>query len=302
MILAIDFGGTRTRAACYDLHLNSLARAEMPTRPADGPEAVIPRMIELARGVIPAGAHLTAIGLSAGCARAHTGLVDHAPTLPGWNQVPLAARISAAFGLPVRMENDANLAALAEYHRGAAQGCDPAIYLTLSTGVGGGVVIGGRLFTGWRGVAFEPGHLLVERDGAALLTLEACASGPALARAARDLLTRSADPSPLRDLPELDGRAVGEAARAGDPLALEVIEAAGQALGIGLVNIVHLFNPQCVVLGGSVAGLGDLLLNPARAVLAARLIDPLFAAPDLLRAAQLGDDGVLLGAALLAAG
>jgi glucokinase len=300
MILAIDFGGTRTRAATYDADLHLLHRAEMPTRPVEGAEVVLPRLIDLARSVIPAGASLEAVGVSAGCARAYTGMIDNAPTLPGWVQVPLAARLIEAFGLPVRMENDANLAALAEVHLGAAQGCDPAIYLTLSTGVGGGVVIGGQLFTGWRGVAFEPGHLIVDMLDGGYATLEGRVSGPALAGAARDLLNRSADPSPLRALGELDGKAVAEAARLGDPLAVEVVEAAGRALGVGLVNVVHLFNPQCVVLGGSVASLGDLLLRPARAVLTERLIDPLFHAPDLLRVGALGDDGVLLGAALLA--
>lgn len=300
MILALDFGGTKTRAAIYDHDLRLLHRAEMLTRPAEGPAAVLPRLIELGRSVIPAGASLDAIGVSAGCARAYTGVIDNAPTLPGWVQVPLAEQLSGAFGLPVRMENDANLAALAEYHRGSAQGCDPAVYLTLSTGVGGGVVIGGELFRGWRGVAFEPGHLLVEAGSGGYATLEGRASGPALAASARDLLNRSADPSPLRELGEIDGKAVAEAARLGDPLALEVVEGAGRALGVGLVNVVHLFNPQCVVLGGSVATLGDLLLGPARAVLAERLIDPLFNGPDLIRLSDLGDDGVLLGAALLA--
>ncbi len=298
MYLSIDFGGTRTRVGWFSETLELLRRDEGHSQTSDPQQVVIERIIALARRVIPVGEKPRAIGVCAPGPQAYSGYILHAPTLPGWDRVPLAQIISEAFDVPVFMENDANLGALAEYHTGAAQGADPMIYLTVSTGIGGGAIINGKLFTGWRGLAIEPGHLKFPDKDGAIRSLEALASGPAIASAAREKLTESAVPSVLRGLTQVDGKAVGEAARSGDPLALEVIEAAGRWLGLGFVAIAHLFNPQAIVVGGSVATLGDLILNPARAMMTEYLTDPMFNAPDLIRVAALGDDVCLLGAAL----
>ncbi len=299
MYLAIDFGGTRTRAAWFSAELSLLQRVEAPSRTEEPPDSVIGRIIALGRAVVPPGEMPAAIGICGPGAQAYTGVILNARTLPGWEQVPLAEPIRTAFGgVPTFMENDANLAALAEYHFGAAQGCDPAIYLTISTGIGGGAVIGGRLFTGWRGLAIEPGHIPFVMPDGRVLDLELLASGTAIGRRARERLTATDAPSKLRDLAMVDGKAVGEAAQRGDPLAGAVIEEAGRWLGLGLVTLAHLFNPQAIVLGGSVATLGELILRPAREQLAAHLIDSAFNDPDLLRLAALGDDVCLTGAAL----
>lgn len=299
MILAVDFGGTRSRVGWYDADLNQLARAEAPSLTHESPSAVIDRLIALARSVVPPGTVPAAVGLSAPGPQAYTGVILHANTLPGWDRVPLADRMASALGAPVYTENDANLAALAEYHVGAGQGADPMLYLTISTGIGGGAVIGGKLFTGWRGLAIEPGHLKFPAPDGRVYSLEALASGTALGRRARERLSAETTPSILRDRPldRVDGQVVGEAAAAGDPLANEVAAEAGRWLGLGLVALTHLFNPQTIVMGGSVTRLGDLLLTPARAALAELLIDPVFNAPDLVRLSTLGDDGPLLGAA-----
>ncbi len=298
-LLAIDFGGTRTRAAWFSPEAALQARAEMAT-PSGPADAVIARLIELAQSVIPPGERPAAVGVSAPGPQAHTGRILHAPTLPGWHDVPLAARLAGAFDAPVAMENDANLAALAEYQRGAAAGCDPALYLTISTGIGGGAILGGRLFTGWRGLAIEPGHIKFPLPDGRILSLEDLASGTALGRMARERLAAGSVPSSLRTAAVIDGKTVGTAAMAGDALATAVVQEAGQWLGLGLVCLIHLFNPQVIVLGGSVARLGELLLNPARQVIAGYLTDPAFNHPDLLRPSQLGDDVCLIGAALYA--
>jgi glucokinase len=301
MYLAIDFGGTRTRVGWFSAALSLLQRAEAPSQIEEPPEAVIARIIALAQSVVPPGEMPSATGLCGPGAQAYTGVILNAPTLPGWERVPLAEPISAAFGgVPTFMENDANLAALAEYHFGAAQGCDPALYLTVSTGIGGGAVIGGKLFKGWRGLAIEPGHIPFVMPDGGILDLERLASGTAIGRLARERLAATDRPSALRGLARVDGKAVGEAARDGDGLAREIIEEAGRWLGLGLVTLAHLFNPQVIVLGGSVALLGELILQPAREQLAAHLFDPAFNDPDLLRLAALGDDGGLTGAALYA--
>lgn len=297
MYLAIDFGGTRSRVGWYDADLRLIVRADALSQTHEPPPAVIARLIALAQSVVPAGAMPVAIGLSAPGPQAYTGLILHANTLPGWDRVPLAAEISAALGAPVYTENDANLAALAEYHVGAGQDADPMLYLTISTGIGGGAVIGGKLFTGWRGLAIEPGHVKFPAPDGRVYSLEALASGTALGRLARERLAADNSPSVLRGLALVDGQAVGEAAAGGDALANAVVAASGRWLGLGLVALTHLFNPQAIVLGGSVTRLGDLLLKPARAALTELLIDPAFNAPDLVRISTLGDDGPLLGAA-----
>ncbi len=298
-LLAIDFGGTRTRVGWYSPALDLISRDETPTHTEDSIEAVIDRIIQLARRVVPAGSIPAAIGICAPGPQAYTGYIRHAHTLPGWDNIPLAEHISAAFGdAPTFMQNDANLAALAEYEFGAAQECNPALYLTVSTGIGGGAIIDGQLFTGWRGLAIEPGHIKFRAADSKIYSLEALASGTGIGRMAREKLAASDVPSSLRHGGMVDGKAVGEAAVQGDTLALEVITEAGRWLGLGLVAMVHLFNPQVIVIGGSVANLGELIFAPARETLAASLVDPLFNHADLLKVAALGDDVCLTGAAI----
>ncbi|HML20597.1 MAG TPA: ROK family protein [Aggregatilinea sp.] len=301
-LLAIDFGGTRTRAAWFSHGVNLIQRDETLSQVDQPAQQVLDRMIEVARKVIPAGEHVDAIGISApGPLDAARGVIIQAKTLPDWYDVPLSRIISEAFGhVPVFMQNDANLAALAEYHLGAAQGADPTIYLTVSTGIGGGAVIGGTLFTGSRGLAIEPGHMRFPQADGRILRWEELSSGTGIGRLARERLAGSDALSSLRVLDCVDGKAVGKAAQAGDALALDVIQTSAYYFGLGLVNLIHLFNPQAIVLGGSVIQLGDLFLDPAKRIIEQELLDPRFNSDDLIRVAQLGDSVCLYGAALYA--
>lgn len=297
MFLSIDFGGTRTRVGWFSESLELLKREEMPSQVDDPADTVIQRMIDLARSVVPPGESPAAIGICAPGPQ-EKGVILHAATLPGWISVPLVQLISEAFSnAPTFLENDGNLAAVAEYAFGAAQGADPAVYMTISTGIGGGAIIHGELFTGWRGLALEVGHIKFPAPDGRILGLEDFASGTGIGRSAREKLASTSIPSVLRGRSVVDGKAVGEAAVQGDAFALEVIREAGHWLGLGLVAVIHLFNPQVIVLGGSVTKLGDLILAPARQVLSERLLDPLFNHPDLIRLAALGDDVCLIGAA-----
>lgn len=296
-IVALDFGGTRTRAACFDEQLNILQRVEMPTLAQEPQAVVIARIIDLVRQVWRDG--VAGIGVSAPCPNAFTGIISHAAVLPGWQDVPFERILGDAFsGLPIFMENDANLGALAEYHMGTARGANPLVYMTISTGIGGGLVIDGRLFTGRSGLAIEPGHSKFRGADGRIYSLEDFASGPGIARLARLALAESHGNSSLRHTAEITGKAVGEAALTGDALAVSVIEEAGWWLGLGLVNVVHFTNPQALVLGGSVVTrLGDLILDPARRVLRQNVVDPAFYQDNLIQLAQLGDDVCLIGAA-----
>lgn len=300
--LAIDFGGTRTRAALFDAAMNMVARTETPTRVEEGQAVVIQRLIETGKSIVPDGCTISALGIAApGPLDAERGVIIHAHTLPNWSNVPLGALLSAAFDdVPVHVQNDANLAALAEYYLGAGQGADPMIYLTISTGIGGGAVIDGRLFTGRNALAIEPGHMRFTLPDGSHRRLEELASGTAIGSWARAYLDECALDSVLRSVVAVDGQAVGEAAVAGDPLALRVVKEAGQWLGLGLVNLIHLFNPQAIVLGGSVVQLGDLLLEPAIAVIRENILYEKFYCEDLLRVAAIADDVCLVGAALYA--
>lgn len=297
--LAIDFGGTRSRAALYDDELRLLRRAETLSQVADGPDIVLNRLIDLGRSLTDDD-QPASIGIAApGPLDTAAGLIIKAETLPGWSNVPIAETLSRAFsGVPAFAQNDANLGALAEQAFGTGRGADPMIYLTISTGIGGGAIIKGELFTGADGLAIEPGHMRLTLPDGSLRRLEELASGTALGYWARRRLKTSALPSTLRDKKVVDGQAVGEAAAAGDALALAVVAQAGEWLGLGLVNLLHLFNPAAIVLGGSVMKLGDLLLDPARMTLRGHALYEGFLPPNLLRRAALGDDACLLGAAL----
>ena len=298
-IVAIDFGGTRLRAGRFDTNLDLLERAETPTLAHEPQAAVIDRILELAHSI--ADGTPDAIGISAPCPTAYLGVISHAAVVPHWHDVPLASLVSEAFGgVPVYMENDANLGALAEYEKGAAQQANPAVYMTISTGIGGGLIINGELFTGKNGLAIEPGHVKYRGPDGGIYSLQDFASGPGMARLASIMLAQRTEPSVLRDVSEITGKGVGDAACAGDGLALTVIQEAGWWLGLGLVNVAHMLNPEVIVLGGSVINLGDLILEPARQVMREYVIAPEFYHDDLLRVAHLGDDVCLIGAAAYA--
>lgn len=300
-LLAIDFGGTRTRAAWFTEGLELVQRNESLSQVNQPAEQVIERLINTARSVVPSGETPRGIGISApGPLDAEQGVIFQAKTLPDWVNVPLVSIVRDAFGVPVFMHNDANLAALAEYHLGAARGADPAIYLTISTGLGGGAVLNGKLFTGSRGLAIEPGHMRFVDPEGRVMRLEELASGTGIARLAQEKLAASDRPTSLRALDVVDGKAVGHAAAAGDAFALEIVQTAATWLGLGLVNLIHLYNPQAIVLGGSVTQLGDLLLKPAKEVIEREVLDPRFNSPDLIRLAELGDSVCLYGATLYA--
>ncbi len=312
--LAIDFGGTRSRAALFDGDLRLLRRAEMPSKVEAGAEAGMQRLIDLGTSLLESfdsPALPAAIGIAApGPLDIKSGTIMRACTLPGWSNVALAKTISRAFDHAATfVQNDGNLGALAEYHRGAGQGADPMLYLTISTGLGGGAIINGRLFGGWRGQAIEPGHMRLSLPDGSHRRLEELASGSALGDWARQRLRDSDSDSSLRGLatlktPEttetIDGSAVGAAALAGDALALDVVRQAGTWLGLGLVNLLHLFNPAAIVIGGGASKLGDLLLDPARAVIREHILHEAFYYEGLIRPAAFKEDVCLIGAALYA--
>lgn len=267
-LISLDLGGTRIRTARLDEHLNLLERYETLTQAENGFDVTIRRIKDAIRQVMPKdGTEVAGIGVSVpGPLNPQTGVVVAPPNLNGWHNVPMGDILSEAFGLPVYCGNDANVAALAEVARGAARGFRHVIYITVSTGIGSGIIYDGRLLLGREGLAGEAGHMPLLVDGGRVSSLEKEASGPSLARRARARL-EAGNASSLTDklggdYAKLDARLLGEAAQEGDALAREIVAYGGFCVGLGIVSLLHIFNPEVVVIGGGVSNIGDLLFNP----------------------------------------
>ncbi|HEX7005354.1 MAG TPA: ROK family protein [Trueperaceae bacterium] len=308
LVLALDFGGTKISAAAVvagERDWLDLRRALSP----EGADADSDYRIatELAEEVL-AGSAPAAVGVSfGGPVEAGSGTVKLSHHVPGWEGVALARELEARFGAGVRVENDGIAGALGEYRYGAGQGVNSLLYLTVSTGVGGGIVAGGEIWRGADGMAGHVGHLRLEPDGPECVCgsrgcLESIAAGPAIAREARWRIER--EPERARALLELAGgaanltaRHVAEAARGGDAMALELMERAGSALGIAIGSAANLLNPDAILVGGGVSKAGEPLWGP----LLRRARETAMPEVSLdVRPAGLGDDAPLWGAAALA--
>ncbi len=303
--IGVDLGGTRIRAARLDEHLNIEERHETLTRGADGFEATLQRIKDLIARVMPADvSRLQGIGVSApGPVNSEAGLVVKATNVPGWDNIPLGQILEDEFAVPAYIGNDANVAALAEVARGAARGARHVIYITVSTGIGGGIISHGRLILGREGLAGEIGHTILVIDGDRVSSLELEAAGPSLARQARERIAAGAESQLSQmaggDLSLIDGKLVGQAAQAGDPLALEIVTRGGRMVGLGVVSLLHTFNPEVVVIGGGVSNLGPLLFNPLRQAVADHVLVPAYVRDLRIEAAELGEDVSIIGAAAL---
>lgn len=301
-IIGVDLGGTRLRASRFDQDLNLLARDEVLTLADQGLEATLERMKTLIRAV--AGDFpIQGIGVSVpGPTNPYTGIVVAPPNLPGWHNVPLQQILQDEFHVPIYLGNDANVAALAEAVMGAAQGYRDVIFITISTGIGGGVISDGRLLLGSEGLGAEIGHMVM-LVGDRVSTLEKEAQGPALARQARARL-EAGEESQIRemvggDLSLITGATVGIAAEAGDPLARSIIHRAGQIVGYGVVSLLHIFNPQIVVFGGGVTKVGALLFDPMLEAIKAEARDTAYWRNLKIVMAGLGENVSLYGAGAL---
>lgn len=306
-IIAVDLGGTQIRTARYDLELNQLQRENTLTQAASGVKPTIDRMKAYIRRVLPAGAEdVLGVGISSpGPLNPFTGVIVAPPNLPGWLDVPLREIIAEEFELPVYIGNDANVAALAEASTGAAQDCRHVTYITVSTGIGAGIICDGKLLLGREGLAAEFGHIPIIVDDNTVSSVELEAAGPAIARRARGAIKSGATSmvSDLvkDDLSHIDAKVVGLAAASGDQLAIDTIAYAGRIIGLGIVSILHLFNPEVIIIGGGVSKTGDLLFGPMRKAVREQVMDDAYTENLRIVPSALGDDVALVGAAALVA-
>ncbi len=311
--VGIDLGGTKINTALVNADGGIIAQDYRATQAEKGPEAVIAQLVDAASDVITRGGispkQVCAVGVAApGPIHAESGVVTTPPNLPGWRDVPLRQLIQDKLGLPTALENDANAAALAEHHFGAGQGTRHMIYVTASTGIGGGFILDGKLYGGATGAAGEIGHMTILPQGPLCACgnrgcLEALASGTAIARAAQERVKYGV-PTLIADLAEGDpdrisAKLVAEAAAQGDIEAQEIVTEAMGYLGVGMANLVDAFNPELIVIGGGLTKMGERLFDPVRRMVDRRAFR---AAAQVVRIvpAQLGDDVGILGAATVA--
>jgi glucokinase-like ROK family protein len=305
--IGVDLGGTKIAVGVVDGANRIVAEASCPTRPGRGADAVLDDVAALCRAALAQCGRTAAdcAGVGVGCpgtCDGESGVVRNAHNL-GWEGVPVCAALRGRLGLPCRLRNDADCAALGEGVAGAAQGSRSALLITLGTGIGGGLVIDGKLYSGDRALGGEFGHMCIAMDGEACTCgrrgcWEAYASATALIRQAAE--AAAADPrSALRTADPLDGRAVYAAASAGDRTAQEVVARYAAYVGVGLVNLINMLYPEVVLVGGGVAGAGEALFGPVRAYVAARFFVADRALLPAIRPALLGEKAGIVGAAAL---
>ncbi len=308
-VIGADLGGTQIRSCLADAQGRVLRESHQATMAQEGLQPVMGRIKETLHRVADDVSPDEVLGIgmgSPGPLDPQTGVVVEAANLPGWKNVPLRDILMQEFHVPVWVNNDANAAALAEHRFGAGRGYSDLIYLTISTGIGGGFICGGKLLLGTHGFAGEPGHITVEPNGPRcncgnIGCLEALAAGPAIARRATELI-RAGEHSTLETavLPgqQLTAEMVGRAAQQEDAVALQAVQRAANYLGIGILNLIHLFDPAVVILGGGVSKLGDLLFVPVRELVRERGIT-LQQRETPIVPAELGDMVGLLGGVAL---
>ncbi|MBI4830338.1 MAG: ROK family protein [Candidatus Lindowbacteria bacterium] len=276
-ILALDIGGTKLAAGLFDSSLKLVARAVTPTHAEEGPGHVFTRLVKLAESLMERSGlerrALRCIGVGCGGPLdAETGIIYSPPNLPGWHAFPLKRKLEGHFGAPAFVDNDANAAAMAEHLFGAGQEYNNVFYMTISTGIGSGLILNGKIYRGANYSAGEFGHIVMARNGPRCNCggrgcLEALASGTAIAKRAR----RKAAVTPESILSQklssalgLSAKDVVVAARQGDSLASQILHDAAVYIGLGITSAIHLLNPDIVIIGGGLSRAGALLFGPIR--------------------------------------
>jgi glucokinase len=313
-VLAIDIGGTKILTAIFSTDGRILDRDVRPTLAGEGVDAVIGRLLSAIDGILKGGrmepSQLGAIVIA--CAGGiDTGrgvVVTPSPSMPGWTDIPLADIVEKKFGTSTFLVNDASAAALGEHRYGAGRGVNNLVLITLGTGIGGGIITDGRLYLGAVGGAGEIGHMAIDVNGPKCGCgntgcLEMLASGTAVAG---DAIRRihQGEKSILSEMvggkiESITAETVGKAARNGDKLSRDVIARAAFYLGIGIVNMVNIFNPEMIVVGGGMAELGEMIIEPGRRMVAERAFS-ISSRVVRIVTAQLGNEAGVYGAAAYA--
>jgi glucokinase len=303
-VVGIDLGGTKIDLGLVDPENTIVRRKRIPTYSERGAESVVERIADVVAEFgreLPIGGQIAALGICT------PGPVDHVSgtlltlvNLPGLSNTPLRAMLAERLKLPVRLEHDAKAAALGDFHYGAGRDAQSMAYTTIGTGVGAALIIDGQLYYGDRNASGEVGHITIDRYGEMCSCgtrgcVETYMSGPWLARRYQRVLAGRGAPADT----SVTGERVAELAQSGDPLARQIVTEAGEALGIALASMAMIVNIDLNVIGGSVAKLGDLLLEPARRTMPQYCFRALGAGVRIVSSA-LEDRGPILGCAWMA--
>ena len=308
--LVADVGGTRTRVALVDATGAIVVRHSAETLAREGREAVMNRLAEALEHVASERrTEIKGVGLSlASPVEPGTGVMYNPPNLGReWHLFTPIPILRERLSLPVYAENDATLGALGEHAFGAGRGCDNMVYMTVSTGIGGGVIIGGNLYTGTNGFGGEIGHMTIDQNGPLdncgnVGCLEALASGTALARMAQERIGAGESSVMLEfaggNIEAVDARIVVQAAQQDDALAQSLMQEVGRSLASGIITLMHIFDPQLIVIGGGLGQNLDMFMPTIESEVKRRAMAHFQGAVPVAKS-QLGDDVSLLGAAAL---
>lgn len=303
-VIGVDLGGTKIAAGLVSPDNKIVKKVYVQTGVSEGPAAAVERIagcVEQLQDALPPGKQIAAIGVCCPGPLDHVaGLLLDPPNLTGWVNVPLQRMLEERLGLPAPIEHDAKAAALGEFYFGAGREVNDMIFVVVGTGVGAAIIINGELYRGPTNSAGEVGHITVDMHGPPCSCgsngcAEGYMAGPDLGQRFREI----AAGLPL-DLPKvIDGRYVAQLAAQGQPQALQVFAQAGQALGIVIATMAHLFDIDFYIIGGSVAQAGDLLLGPTREAVRYRAFESIGSRVKVV-ASPLGDDAAILGCAWIA--
>jgi glucokinase len=305
----VDLGGTNTRVALVDGDGTIVEQRVGPTAPTlDG---IIGFIADSVRALAHHRPGVAALGVGAAGMVDREGTIHYSPNVPAFLRAPVQARLHDALGFPVAVDNDANVAALAELTHGAGRGSRDLLLVTLGTGVGGGVVVDGRVLRGANGFGAEIGHFQVDPHGPRCACgevghWEALASGTALGALGRAAAARGDAPSVVAlaggDVSAVRGTHVGKAAQRGEPDGVALVVEYAHQVAIGLVGLVNIFDPEKVLVSGGLVDLGDVLLGPLAAAFHGRIEGAPYRPAVPVVAAELGGRAGVVGAAVLARG
>ena len=307
MLVGVDLGGTKIDAILSDSCGNIRKRELKETRASEGPNAVIQRIIDAVKSV-SSDNKIAAVGIgAAGIIDVETGLITVSPNLPGWHNIKLKEILERELDVITFVDNDATVAAIGEHKFGIAVGCDHFVCVTLGTGIGGGIITNGQIYRGISGAAGEIGHMTIDINGPLCACgnrgcWESLASGTALEREAKDKIAqgiKTSIPNYAKGNRRVTAKNIYLAAQDGDSLAKGLIEQLGFYVGVGLANLVNIFNPQLIVISGGVSRMGEMLLEPARKTVRERAFE-LSAKAARVEVSSLGYDAGPLGAVALA--
>jgi glucokinase len=301
--IAIDIGASRMRAASYTFQSSDqILYNQIPTRSEGMP--IEDRLVNLIESVISEDYQVAAMAAACpGPMDPINGIIIEPPNIPEWKYFPLQEFLENSFSVPVAINNDANLAAYGEWYFGAGKGISNLIYLTISTGIGGGIIIDDKLLIGSAGFAGEIGHTTLRDQGPECSCgkfghLEAFASGPSIVRWVKSKLE---DESLKEHFPDgdLNAKLISDAAENGNELAIAAYDRAGKYIGLAIADLLHIFNPERVIIGGGVSRAGDLLFDPIRRSVKEYIISEVYLNNTEIVPAALGDDSGLMGALVL---